>query len=46
MCLCREEELIYLEFLSTVTEDILSRGFISDGFDILMTFVSPPRYVD
>lgn len=34
MCLFsnREEELMYLEFISGVTEDILSRGHISDRF--------------
>ena len=26
----REEEIMYLEFISDVTEDILSRGHISD----------------
>lgn len=30
LLLNREEELMYLEFISAVTEDILSRGHISD----------------
>lgn len=29
----REEELMYLEFISAVTEDILSREHISDRSD-------------
>lgn len=33
----REEELIYLEFVSAVTEDILSRGHISDRFVIFFS---------
>lgn len=36
----REEELMYLEFISAVTEDILSRGHISDRFvDISLHYV-------
>lgn len=45
LLLDREEELVYLEFISAVTEDILSRGHISERFvDISMPCVS--TYVD
>lgn len=40
LLLNREEELMYLEFISAVTEDILSRGHISDRFtNVYLSYV-------